>query len=514
MTSMRTASTSKTQSDATPATPMASKQDTAQSPSIVSNTNELATAPVPLTAHEVANRGFWQAHTMTSMRTASTSKPQSDTAAATPIVSKQANAQSPSVVSNTDDLATTPVPQTDQPSAGVADRSYGQANGNRLSDGSTATLAQPTTVHDSTVANELPQQLLASQLVTDSVQPNAIVADPAERDATPVKQSNPAPSSDAGVAEEVQGSAPATPNGTPQAGADIAAQVAGENFMAPIGPPAANALPSSGNQSQHVGKAAMKEINDAADTNNCSLGSTTDSAKSKATDAVGMASDGSSHEAQNSGQTTQHSQTDPSQGEAVAARVMDSGTSQAQTVVLHAAPNQPATALHSAGGTEDLSPQVLQPGDTPSNELDGTDAAGSSGINAAKLIQTLGETGMSVGMHSSEFGNISIRTSVSPLQMLTQISLDHGDLSQAISSHVSSMQTKLENDYGLHTVIEVNRQGTSSSGESGNSAQRDQKEFVRSVRTENAAVPAESEIGLPAAALVGASDGLRLDIRA
>ncbi len=121
---------------------------------------------------------------------------------------------------------------------------------------------------------------------------------------------------------------------------------------------------------------------------------------------------------------------------------------------------------------------------------------------------------MSVGMRSSEFGNISIRTTVSQQQMLAQISLDHGELSQALASHVSSVQTKLENESGLHTLIEVNHQGALSSDDSGNPAQREQQEFVRSGRRESAALAVEPETGLPQAALDSASDGVRLDIRA
>ena len=135
-------------------------------------------------------------------------------------------------------------------------------------------------------------------------------------------------------------------------------------------------------------------------------------------------------------------------------------------------------------------------------------------INTARLIQTIGQSEMRVGLHSTEFGNISIRTSVTPQQMTAQISLDHSDLSQALTSHVSSVQSKLENDYGLHTVIEVNHQGAASSGESGNSASGEQKEFVRSTPIMNTAVAAEPEMDPEHGAPVSASNGLRLDIRA
>jgi hypothetical protein len=154
--------------------------------------------------------------------------------------------------------------------------------------------------------------------------------------------------------------------------------------------------------------------------------------------------------------------------------------------------------------------------------VDGEEATPASGINTAKVIQTMGETEMRVGMHSTEFGNISIRTTVSQQQMLAQISVDHGDLSQAISAHVGSMQTKLGEESGLRTVIEVNHSGNqggnhsgaSGSGEPGRSPQQEQRGFIRSARMESAPVPAEADVGLGTGPLVSGGNGYRLDIRA
>jgi hypothetical protein len=355
-----------------------------------------------------------------------------------------------------------------------------------------------------TAAHDLPQQVLASRLA----------ADPADAAAAALKPMNPAPPSDRTVAAELPGSAPSTPSGTPQAGASIAAPVAAEIVTAPMELPMASARRSNGDWTQPAGKAVAKLTNDAAVTKYPGLGGATEPGKSKSAEAGSAVSDGSSHAAQNSGQPTQHVQTDPSQVAAVAPKVTDSGASQAQTLAMHAVSHQAAPALRNAGGPEDASRQGLPQGDPTSNESDRGDGAATSGINAAKLIQTMGQTGMNVAMRSNEFGNISIHTSVSQQQMLAQISLEHGDLSQALASHVSSVQTKLENESGLHTVIEVNHQGASSSGDSGNSQQREQSAFVRSARIGNAAVPAEPDIVLSPAALVTQSNGSRLDIRA
>ncbi len=114
-----------------------------------------------------------------------------------------------------------------------------------------------------------------------------------------------------------------------------------------------------------------------------------------------------------------------------------------------------------------------------SSQLPASEGAPATGINSAKLIQTIGETEMHVGMHSVEFGDISIRTSLNQQQMVTQISLDHNDLSQTISSHLSTMQAKLGEDYGLHASIEINNQGAPLSGGQGDSRQREQQRSGR-----------------------------------
>ena len=442
------------------------------------------------------------------------SQTHSDAGAASRIKRLQERAQSSSTGSDVGAHITGTVPPTDQPVAWAADQSSQPTNGNRPSNGSTGTLAQNYDVSDSSAAQDVPQQLPLIQSVAEPAERNASVAYTAEWNATNVKQLNPAQPSDEGVAGEDQGAAPTTPRGTPQAGAGVAVPVNGENFKAPAGLPAAAALPSHGDWIQSAVKASAKETNNAADAKNPGLGSTTEPGKNKASDAVGTRSDGPSHGAQNSGQSTQHSQTDSSQGAAVAPKVIDSGTSQAQATPMHGVSHEAATPLRSGGEVEDASRQTLRQGEPASNESESGDAVASSGINAAKLMQTMGQTEMSVGMRSSEFGNISIRTSVSQQQMLAQISLDHGELSQALASHVSSVQTKLENEYGLHTSIEVNHQGTLSSGDSGNPAQREQQEFVRSARTASAAVAAEPETGLAPAAPASTSNGSRLDIRA
>jgi hypothetical protein len=224
----------------------------------------------------------------------------------------------------------------------------------------------------------------------------------------------------------------------------------------------------------------------------------------------GSLSHGGESNGQSDGQAMQHSQPDVAQA-VVVAKVVDGGAGLAQALPIHAAIHEVATAVGMASSAQDAAHASAARGDAAASAQDGDEAAATSGVNAARLIQAMGETEMRVGMHSAEFGSISIRTSVSQQQMVAQISLDHGDLSQAISGHISSMQTKLGNDYGLQTLIQVNHQGASASGDQG-SGQREQRAFAPSVRVESGAT--ELDVGMNPGALAGLSDVTRLDIRA
>jgi hypothetical protein len=137
-----------------------------------------------------------------------------------------------------------------------------------------------------------------------------------------------------------------------------------------------------------------------------------------------------------------------------------------------------------------------------------------SGISAAKLMQTISESEMRLGLSSSGFGDISIRTSVSNHQLLAQISLDHTELSQAISAHVSSLQSKLGDEYGLRASIEINNFASPHSGEQGHSSQKEKGAAAGISSAAEAVVPGGEVNGLNPEVFVSAANGTRLDIRA
>lgn len=217
---------------------------------------------------------------------------------------------------------------------------------------------------------------------------------------------------------------------------------------------------------------------------------------------------------QSDGQPAQHSQADASKTVAVEAKLSDSAAFPTNAFPAHVA-LQESVASHSITNSNDDLPRRSDVAESlPSDQLNSNEAAGTSGISTARLIQTMSETEMRVGMRSSEFGDISIRTSVSQQQMVAQISTDHGDLGAAISAHIPSVQEKLGSDFGLHASIQVSQGGASFSDEWGNSSQKQQQTAVRSVAFESAAAAAAEADKSTLRSPPIASDEYRLDIRA
>jgi hypothetical protein len=138
-----------------------------------------------------------------------------------------------------------------------------------------------------------------------------------------------------------------------------------------------------------------------------------------------------------------------------------------------------------------------------------------TGIDSARLIQTMDQTEMRVGMRSADFGDISIRASLAQQQMMAQISVNHDELSQAMMAHLSTVQAKIGSDYGLQASVSVHHQGTATAGQGGGqSHQQQQHPNTRSSRATNLAQPLVPEAmarPMPAAA---ADAGSRLDIQA
>ncbi len=218
-----------------------------------------------------------------------------------------------------------------------------------------------------------------------------------------------------------------------------------------------------------------------------------------------------SRSAQSSQISAQQTKTDLSQLSAVTTKTADVVVPQAQFAIPGSPAHETAFSANSDSGAGVH--RTEESGGLPQNHLDGAETAGSAGVNAARVIQTLSESEMHVGMRSVEFGDISIRTSISQQQLVAQITVDHRDLGNAISSHISLAQAKLGNDLGIHASIEVNQSGASSSGEKQNPQEQAQRQSSRSLTSPGG--PGESDPSRAVPMLVSASnDAYRLDIRA
>lgn len=76
-------------------------------------------------------------------------------------------------------------------------------------------------------------------------------------------------------------------------------------------------------------------------------------------------------------------------------------------------------------------------------------------INTAKLIQSVGQSEMRVGMRSNEFGNISINTSSTRDSISAQISLDHGELAKTLTAHLPEFQARLSSNQSVDVRIDT-----------------------------------------------------------
>jgi hypothetical protein len=288
----------------------------------------------------------------------------------------------------------------------------------------------------------------------------------------------------------------------------VVAQAPSDAFVLPA------SLPSAGATTGKAGnplasKATQKNGAGPVEAKSFDLTNASDAQKSKPTEVAAGTNDSAQQHSQSDSQSAQHSQSDAAAAAAIMPKPVDG--SAMQMVATHLAGSAPASSVASPAGTSAPHAMVSH-ADVAVLPSESDELAPASGLNTAKVLQSMGGTEMRVGMHSADFGNISIRASVSQQQMVARISLDHSDLGQAISAHTAAVQAKLGDDFGMNASIEVNHQGAPL-GDRGDAQQREQRDFSRSAAA-STTVAAETETGLVHLAAVSAGDGPRLDIRA
>lgn len=143
-------------------------------------------------------------------------------------------------------------------------------------------------------------------------------------------------------------------------------------------------------------------------------------------------------------------------------------------------------------------------------------------INTSKLLQTMNQSEMRVGMRSSEFGDISIHTSATHDSLLTQISLEHAELAKSLATHIPEMQSRLAGHGNLEVRINANEQstGTSSAMSDARSGSqgRQQESSSRAYPTSSYGNSSFFDSALPTATLASSLQNVqingRLDIQA
>jgi len=217
--------------------------------------------------------------------------------------------------------------------------------------------------------------------------------------------------------------------------------------------------------------------------------------------------------AQTDGQPTPHSETVAATPLAGAERPSESALAQVSAMPTVSSSHESTASRSNAPATGDSPQTADHAAVSQSGSAEGENVPAATGINAARLIQTMGQTEMRVGMHSSEFGDISVRTYVSQQQMSAQISVDHGALSAAISARIPSMQEKFGNDHGVHASVQVNQGSASFSEGREQASQRDQKSAFYQAPLAQAVQ--ESDVERSALrSPPSTADSYRLDIRA
>jgi hypothetical protein len=143
-------------------------------------------------------------------------------------------------------------------------------------------------------------------------------------------------------------------------------------------------------------------------------------------------------------------------------------------------------------------------------------------INTAKLIQSMGQSEMRVGMRSTEFGNISISTSSTRDLISAQITLDHGELARTLAAHMPEIQARLGGNQPVDVRIDMNGASAGQTGTAGGmyNGSADQSRGGRpqagNADSSSSGNRLAGQQFSPAAAAMATSDGrfnARLDIR-
>ncbi len=93
-------------------------------------------------------------------------------------------------------------------------------------------------------------------------------------------------------------------------------------------------------------------------------------------------------------------------------------------------------------------------------------------VNSAKLLQSVQGSELRFGMRTPDLGNVAIRTSLGHDQVAVEITVEHSELGNAITKHLSVLESKLASEHGMQAQVVVASSGAGSGDFSGG-ARRD-----------------------------------------
>jgi len=190
----------------------------------------------------------------------------------------------------------------------------------------------------------------------------------------------------------------------------------------------------------------------------------------------------------------------------------DATMQQAAQAAVSAATASKQAPVHS-GDNGPAAPQLAAP--TAANAVATAaavaDAQSMSAVNNARLIQSMHQSEMRLGMYSAEFGSISINTSLTHQSIAAQISMDHSALGHALAAHMPAIEEKLSSAYGVQARVEVQNGSAFSGNSSAHSGEKQQGRANNFATSSSSSLQAMPVITHATSALAG--DTSRLDIR-
>jgi hypothetical protein len=134
-------------------------------------------------------------------------------------------------------------------------------------------------------------------------------------------------------------------------------------------------------------------------------------------------------------------------------------------------PENPKQSLGTAapGGTATTARQELPVHETP------VAVSSPLSLHSARLLESLGQSELRVGMKMGDLGNVEIRTQLHHDQLRAEISVERGDLGRSLAAEMPAVQQKLrDHDIPLASIV-VNHQAAAGSGSFERGSQQQQQ---------------------------------------